>query len=109
MIYFPSRSIEIASKVDLTPFVISYVDILIFPLSMVSISTPSIAVIVPLLETVPIAGVNLLIKVDFETVIFIFISFLVGVEPKNRENEFILLVGVIVVGGVGNVDICENP
>ena len=68
---------EIASKVDLTPFVISYVEILILLSSRVSISTPSIAVMVPLLDTVPIAGVNLFTNNDFETVNFIFVSFLI--------------------------------
>jgi hypothetical protein len=75
---------ETASRVDLTPLVISYVDILICPSSIVSRSTPSIAVIVPLLETVPIAGVNLLIKADFETVNLIFV---LSLRPVGRRIE----------------------
>jgi hypothetical protein len=100
---------DIASKVDLTPLVISYVDILIFPSSRVSIRIPSIAVIVPLLDTVPIAGVSLFIKVDFETVIFILFPFSSCRRPKHRVSEFILLVGVVVVGGVEIVDYPEKP
>ena len=43
------------------------------------------AVIVPLLETVPIAGVNLFIKVDFETVNFIYVSFLSALLEQRIE------------------------
>ena len=108
MINLPSLSTEIASKVDLTPFVISYVEILILPSSRVSISTPSIAVIVPLLETVPIAGVSLFINVDLDTVNLIFV-----LSPRTKaedlENVFILMVGVVVVGTVENVGNFPKP
>jgi hypothetical protein len=58
------------------------------------------AVIVPLLETVPIAGVSLLIKVDFDTVNFILFPFSSSRRPKRRVNDFILLVDVVIVGDV---------
>ena len=98
-----------ASKVERTPFVISYVEILILESSIVSMRTPSIAVIVPLLETVPIAGVSLFIRVDFETVNFILMSFPLPCGQKNRMNVFILLVDEVVVGHVETVDISKCP
>ena len=48
-------------------------------------------------------------KVDFETVNLILLSFRRPLSERNRMNVFILLVGVVVVGGVESVEKSRKP
>ena len=85
MIKLPSRSMDIGSISALYPLFISYVEILIFPFSSVSRRTPSIAVMVFLFDTEPIAGASFAISADFCTVNFIYLL----LRPSVAERKYI--------------------